>query len=66
MPDYPTDEYVRTVCKIGQRHDCCRYLAMGRNGWSCEKLNPELKAHLDSRGDDMTARGDNCAGLGSR
>lgn len=56
-PDHVTD-----VCKIGQGHDCCRYLVVGPGGFECAKLT-SMKLTLDARGDSMTARGDNCPGL---
>lgn len=63
---YPDDMTVRSICKIGQGAECCRYLTMGGGGWSCEKLNPEGKAMLDARVAGMTAKGDNCDGMESR
>lgn len=67
MRTYPSDEYAKTVCKIGMGHECCRYLTIGPAGWSCEKLSI-LAPHLDRRvaAKEMTARGDNCPGLDSR
>lgn len=61
----PDDEYVKTVCKIGQGAACCRYLTMGGGGWSCEKLT-SMKGTIDRRVDAMVAKGDNCEGRGSR
>jgi len=57
------DAHAKTVCKIGQGAACCRYLAMGGNGWSCEK-GSNLRYHLDARvaQGTMNARGDNCDG----
>lgn len=63
---YPDNDYVKKVCKIGQEAACCRYLTMSAKGWSCEKLHPEGKAMLDARVNKMSAKGDNCEGLGSR
>ena len=60
----PDDDHAKSVCKIGQGADCCRYLSMGAEGFSCEKLSP-LGDTIDLR-DDMTAKGDNCEGRGSR
>lgn len=59
-----TDEYVKETCKIGQRHNCCRYLTMAPSGWSCVK-NTSLKAYLDQRVlmDTIIAQGDNCEGI---
>lgn len=54
--------HVKEVCKIGQGHDTCRYLMMGRT-WQCAKLDPSMKATLDARGDTMSAQGDNCPGV---
>src|SRR5262245_18136903 len=63
----PTDFHTRTVCRIGQGADCCRYLTMSPGGWSCQKLTG-LKAELDRRvaAGTMVARGNNCPGLGAR
>lgn len=54
--------YVTEVCKIGRGHDCCRYLVSGPTGFECAKLTP-MRKHLNSRGDSMTARADNCEGV---
>jgi len=56
-------EHVKNVCKIGQGHDCCRYLVVGPNGFECMK-NTSLAPVLDKRVTDETisARGDNCEG----
>jgi hypothetical protein len=58
-----TDEVANTVCKMGQREACCRYLSMGKDGWSCLK-HSELRSYIDMRADSktMNARGDNCEG----
>lgn len=58
------DEFVKTVCKIGQGADCCRYLALtGGQGFSCQK-HTDLRDYLDERvaKETITARGDNCEG----
>ena len=67
MKDFPTDEWTKTICKIGQMAACCRYLTMSPAGWSCEKHSP-LSVILDRRVEDgtMNARGDNCPGKDSR
>ncbi len=64
---FPDNKQVREVCKIGQGAECCRYLTMGANGWSCEKLS-EMGITLDAKAlaGSMTARADNCPGLESR
>jgi hypothetical protein len=55
--------YIKDTCKIGQGHDCCRYLIMGSKGFECAKVTI-LKAHLDERvrQESIVARGDNCEG----
>lgn len=65
-PRYPDDAHVEATCKAGQI-GCCRYLAMGAGGWSCEK-HSEMRAHLDARvaAGTIRATGDNCDGLDSR
>lgn len=67
MREFPDNEWTQTVCRIGQGHDCCRYLTMGRNNWSCEKKS-EMKQTIDLKVllGQFTARADNCDGLGSR
>lgn len=56
-------EHIGKVCRIGQGHDCCRYLMMGSGGFECAKLTG-LKGMLDRRVEEetITARGDNCDG----
>lgn len=56
-------EHIKEVCKIGQGHQCCRYLVMGGKGFECAK-HTELKMLLDTRvaTETITARGDNCEG----
>lgn len=63
----PTDEWAKTVCKIGQGHKCCRYLTMSPDGWSCQK-HGSLASTLDAKArlGQMVARADNCLGRGSR
>lgn len=60
----PIDQdHVENVCKIGQGPATCRYLTMGRGGFSCEK-HSELAMTIDAKvlNGQFTARGDNCAG----
>jgi len=63
-----TTDYAKAVCKIGQGAACCRYLVMSKNGWSCEKNNPEGAAMINARvaADRFISRGDNCEGRASR
>lgn len=57
------NDHIKNVCKIGQKHDCCRYLTGGKDGFYCEK-NTDLRFILDERVmlGTITARGDNCEG----
>lgn len=55
-------DYVKDTCKIGQGHDCCRYLVCGADGFECQKLGA-LKGVIDSRVQYMTAQADNCEGV---
>lgn len=65
--DFPDLEYVKETCKMGQGHDCCRYLTMHPDGWSCEKRG-SLRNYLNYRvvTNSITARGDNCPGKDAR
>jgi hypothetical protein len=58
-----TDTHAREKCKVGQGHDCCRYLTMSSGGWSCEKFG-DFRRLLDQRvvDEEIVARGDNCEG----
>ena len=56
------EEHVKNVCKVGKGAECCRYITMGADGWSCEKLT-SLAAVIDKRAATMNAKGDNCAGI---
>lgn len=58
-------EHIGKVCRIGQGHECCRYLMIGPKGFECAKVaGIRVKALLDQRvaEEAMTARGDNCDG----
>ena len=57
-----TTEHMKNVCKIGQGHDCCRYLTCSVDGFQCEKLGA-LKGVIDSRVQYMSAQSDNCEGV---
>ncbi len=65
--DFITDDYAKQICKVGQGADCCRYLCMSPEGWSCEKFG-SFSDLLDFRvlTGTINARGDNCAGKLSR
>lgn len=70
-------DYVDNTCKIGQGHNCCRYLLMGTGGFECGKLSDEPvrsmagdsalshKELMDKRVEKKTcvASGDNCDGI---
>ena len=57
-------EHVQIVCKLGQGHDCCRYLMLGPEGFECGK-HGEFSKYFDQQvaGGKMVARGDNCDGV---
>lgn len=57
------NDIIKDICKIGQGHQCCRYLVMGTQGFECAK-HSELAKLLDQRVETqtITARGDNCEG----
>lgn len=59
-----TDEYARTVCKIGQGAACCRYLSLDAGGWNCERYG-ELAQLIDERvrAETIGARSINCDGV---
>ena len=56
---------IKTVCKIGQGADCCKYLVMSPNGFECSKFKPEDKAVIDKAWESghHVAQGDNCGGM---
>ena len=58
-----SDQHLKEVCKIGQGNDCCRYLTVGVEGFSCSR-HSSLKLYLDARAqsETMVAQGDNCDG----
>jgi hypothetical protein len=57
--------HLLTVCKIGQGHECCRYVLMSADGWMCGKVDPASRKLLDDpiRRARFTAQGDNCDGV---
>lgn len=57
-------EYIKQVCKIGQGATCCKYLAMGPNGFECMKANEADKKIIDRNWatTEYVAQGDNCEG----
>jgi hypothetical protein len=59
------NKMVTETCKIGQGHDCCRYLVVGPDGLECAKQNTRAKTTLDLRVElgTIVARGDNCDGF---
>ena len=65
--EYINEECLKNICKIGQGHECCRYLVLTSEGWSCAK-HTNLRIHLDIRVEKKSigARGDNCEGRKSR
>lgn len=57
-------EYIKTVCKIGQGAECCKYLVCGANGFECMKFDPENKKVIDINWAKTAhvSQGDNCEG----
>jgi len=58
-----TETHVKTICRIGQGKECCRYLTVGPQGFMCAK-HTSIKQYLDFRvkNNDITAQGNNCDG----
>ena len=54
------DDHWKKICRMGQGSDCCRYLAMGSDGFCCEK-HTGIGRSIDQR-TDMSAKSDNCTG----
>lgn len=72
LSDYLLDEnrkiskaHLESVCKIGQKEKACRYISLSKIGFVCMKKSP-AKEKLDEMVDNeqMSARSDNCEGLG--
>ena len=61
---FPSDGWLKRVCRIGQGYDCCRYLLGGAKGFECGK-HTEFKALLDEKvaKGEMVACSDNCGGI---
>ena len=58
--------HLNKVCKIGNKNETCRYISLSKIGFVCMKHSP-AKAKLDemARKNNMTAKSDNCVGLGN-
>ena len=56
---------LKTVCNIRQSEKACRYIMLGSQGFVCMK-HTKIRQAIDSLcdKDQMTAKGDNCHGLG--
>ncbi len=72
LADYLLDEnrkiskaHLNSVCKIEQKKETCRYISLSEIGYVCMKKSP-AKDKLDELADNesMSARSDNCEGLG--
>lgn len=72
LSDYLLDEdrkiskaHLNGVCKIEQKEKTCRYIALSQIGYVCMKKSP-AKDKLDemASSESMSARSDNCEGLG--
>lgn len=59
------DPRLISLCRMGQGERCCRWLARGRAGYFCAKLDVEIARWIQARFDsgEMGACGDNCPGL---
>jgi len=57
--------HLNSVCKMNQKEKTCRYIALSKIGYVCMKKSP-AKQKLDemSNNESMSARSDNCEGLG--
>ena len=56
------DGHLKSVCKIGQGAQCCRYLTGNPADFKCAKTNG-MKAAIDARAEKMKSKGDNCPGM---
>lgn len=58
-------DHLRDICKMGQGKECCRYILLGRDGFTCGKHDADFRVLLDDRVQKGTlgAIGDNCEGL---
>ncbi len=72
LSDYLLDEdrkitkaHLEGVCKIEQKKETCRFIALSKIGYVCMKKSP-AKNKLDemSNSGSMSAQSDNCEGLG--
>jgi len=72
LSDYLLDEnrkipkaHLNSVCKIEQQEKTCRYIALSEIGFVCMKKSP-AKNKLDEMvtKESISARSDNCEGLG--
>ena len=41
-------DHIENVCKLGEGHDCCRYLIIGSDGFQCAKQRT-LRSTLDEK-----------------
>lgn len=68
MSNIIPEDHLETVCRIGQRAACCRYIVreLATTGpYECAKHVQVLREQIDRRhaAGSMVARGDNCEGL---
>ena len=59
------NEYIKNTCKIGQGSDCCKYLLLGKEGFTCGKVSEHWKKTVDESwaNGNHVAQGDNCEGI---
>jgi hypothetical protein len=56
-------EHLKSICKIGQKGDCCRYIVVDPEiGFACAKLDL-LSVAINKNLPNMVAKSDNCEGL---
>jgi hypothetical protein len=59
------DPRLKSLCKVGEGKQCCRWLARGPRGYFCAKFDPAIADAIRERAEagQLGALGDNCPGL---
>ncbi len=54
-----TVEECKTICRLGQGEECCAFLTVGAQGFSCDRMVPEIGGTIFARLDagTMNAKG---------
>jgi hypothetical protein len=50
----PTDDEVKTLCRVGEDADTCIFLTIGGDGWSCEGKST-MRGFLTQRAESGTS-----------